>query len=194
MINIKTLILIKKVMKYILLPVLSLLFLVACSTQKKGIENSEELSFGEKENKLVFEKETQFSKLPTADSLFASIDKGFCFGTCPVYTIKIYKSGYVRYKGVRNVEQEGEFFTTIGYKEMLKFISVAKEIDYMNLKDVYDNEGVTDLPTTITSIVLNGQRKEVRRRYDFPTKILAYEKVFEELLKNGDWKAVRVEE
>ncbi len=175
-------------MKYILLPIVSVLFLFACSTQKKSVENAEEVSLGDKQSKVLFENETQFSKLSEEDSLFASINKGFCFGTCPVYTINIYKSGYVSYKGSHNVDLEGEYFTVISYDKMLKFIATAKEIEYLNLKDVYDNEGITDLPSTTTSIVLNGKRKTVRRRYDFPKSILVFEKVFSDMLSNENWE------
>jgi len=177
-------------MKYILLPIVSVLFLVACSTQKKSIESAEEISLGEKQNKVLFENETQFSKLSEEDSLFASIDKGFCFGTCPVYTINIYKSGFVQYKGTSNVDLEGDYYTIISYAKMLEFVETAKRIEYLSLNNVYDNEGITDLPSTTTSIVLNGERKTVRRRFDYPKSILVFEKVFSEMLSNENWEAL----
>lgn len=177
-------------MKYILFPIVSVLFLVACSTQKKSTESAKEISLGDKQNKVLFENETQFSKLPEEDSLFASIHKGFCFGTCPVYTINIYKSGFVSYKGTQNVDLKGDYFTVISYAKMLEFVETAKRIEYLNLNDVYDNEGITDLPSTTTSIVLNGKRKTVLRRFDFPKSILVYEKVFSDMLSNENWESV----
>ncbi len=181
-------------MKYILLPIAALLFLFSCSTSKEVAENSTELTSQEIDKQALFLKETQFHKLTTKDSLFASISKGFCFGTCPVYTMKIYKNGMVTYAGTRNVDLIGDYTTQISYAKMLEFVEQAKMIQYMELNDVYDNVGVTDLPSTTTSIVLNGKTKTVKRRYDYPNSILTYEKLFDELLKSADWKAVNVKE
>jgi len=178
-------------MKFIALPIISLLLLISCSTSKEVADVNTDLTPQEIENKALFIKETQFAQLSDEDSLFTSISKGFCFGTCPVYTINIYKSGLVTYKGTHNVELEGEYTTMISYKKMLEFIETAKRIEYLNLNDVYDNEGITDLPSTTTSIVLNGKRKTVRRRYDFPPSIRVYEKVFEEMLTSENWEAVK---
>lgn len=181
-------------MKFLVLPIISLLFLFSCSTSKDISDLNTDLSPQEIENKAEFFKETQFALLSEEDSLFASINKGFCFGTCPVYTINIYKSGFVTYNGTHNVDLKGEYSTMISYEKMLKFIEIAKRIEYMNMKDVYDNEGVTDLPSTTTSIVLNGKRKTVRRRFDFPPAIKVYEKVFEEMLSSENWEGIPVNE
>ncbi len=180
-------------MKNIILPFITLLFLFSCSTGKEVTENTTNLSSQELDEKSIFLKETQFDKLSNEDSLFASINKGFCFGTCPVYTMEIYKDGFVTYKGTRNVDLLGEYTTRISYAKMLEFVEQAKMINYMELNDVYDKEGVTDLPSITTSIVLSGKTKTVKRRFNFPNSILTYEKLFEELMKNADWQKVKYE-
>ena len=70
------------------------------------------------------------------------------------------------------------------------FSDMAKQIDYMNLSDEYDNRYVSDLPETNTSIVIDGKRKTVRKRYDYPRSILAFEKLFMKLLDEVKWEKV----
>ncbi len=41
-----------------------------------------------------------------------------------------------------------------------------------------------DLLTTTTTIVIGGKRKSVRKRIDYPRSILAFEKVFDDLLES----------
>tara|TARA_B110000503_G_scaffold47382_1_gene77218 strand:- start:225 stop:776 length:552 start_codon:yes stop_codon:yes gene_type:complete len=125
------------------------------------------------------------------DSLFASITKGYCYGTCPVYKLKIYNSGHVSLEGIKNIDQIGFFSARINQEKMDTFSDMAKQIDYMNLSDEYDNRYVSDLPETNTSIVIDGKRKTVRKRYDYPRSILAFEKLFIKLLEELAWEKVQ---
>ena len=79
----------------------------------------------------------------------------------------------------------------LSYEKMKAFIDVATEISYFEMQDEYDNENVTDLPETITSIVMGGKRKSVRKRYQFPASLNAFEGVFDSLLKSEKWVFVR---
>ena len=125
------------------------------------------------------------------DSLFASITKGYCYGTCPVYKLKIYNSGHVSLEGIKNIDQIGFFSARINQEKMDTFSDMAKQINYMNLSDEYDNRYVSDLPETNTSIVIDGKRKTVRKRYDYPRSILAFEKLFIKLLEELAWEKVQ---
>lgn len=132
-----------------------------------------------------------FEDVAEGDSLFASIEKTYCFGHCPVYTMKIYNKGYVLYEGKANVNLIGKASTVIGTDEMIPFIDMANEIGYFEMKDNYDNEYITDLPSTTTSIVINRKRKTVRRRVDYPNSIKAFEKLFEDMIEAKGWNASR---
>ena len=125
------------------------------------------------------------------DSLFASITKGYCYGTCPVYKLKIYNSGHVSLEGIKNIDQIGFFSARINQEKMDTFSDMAKQINYMNLSDEYDNRYVSDLPETNTSIVIDGKRKTVRKRYDYPRSILDFEKLFIKLLEELAWEKVQ---
>ena len=59
----------------------------------------------------------------------------------------------------------------------------------MNLEDVYDSP-ITDIPGTRTSIVIEGVRKEVYRRYQYPKRILKFEELFDNVMKSAKWEKV----
>lgn len=120
------------------------------------------------------------------DTLFASLSRTSCFGTCPIYTIDIYKSGYVVYNGKRFVQKTGIYSTRISEEKMRQFKDTAEAIGYVQMEDVYDGP-ISDIPSAITSIVIDGKRKSVRRRYGYPKSIIRFEELFDELLASEEW-------
>jgi len=183
-------------MKYILVISTALFLLASCANSKEAIEaeasaqNEAPTTHGQVPNP-GDEHQILFEDITKGDSLFASIKRGYCFGTCPVYEMKIYNSGHAEYTGTHAVDLKGEYVTMLSYEKMKKFIDVAVEISYLEMEDEYDNENVTDLPETTTSIVMGGKRKSVRKRYKYPSSLKAFESVFDDLLKSEKWVLVR---
>lgn len=162
---------------------LSLTFLgqVACSSKKAAT------------NPVDQEQSSDNSKLDKSDSLFASLDRGYCFGTCPVYKIEIYQSGYAVYTGKANTEMIGTFTTRFPKEQLNSLTKVAKEINYVGLNDVYDSP-ITDLPSHTTSIVIDGKRKEVRRRHNYPESILKFEEQIDAIAAKAKWTLIKKSE
>ena len=176
--------------KYTLSILTSLALLVSCANSKEVNEKSDDISaeeVGETHAHDNNESQSNFENISSDDSLFASIKRGFCFGTCPVYELKIYNSGFIVYNGTANVKMKGVHTTKITKDQMLTFVEKANAIGFMQMENEYDDPGVTDLPEMTTSIVINGERKTVRRRVGFPREILAFEKMFDALLESEDW-------
>lgn len=178
-------------MKYLFAIGASILLLsAACSTTKEVSDAAidvEEVSENENQsnNQIVFED------VAVGDSMFAHIKRGYCYGMCPVYEMKIYNSGYVEYSGIHAVDKKGLYSDKLSYEEMKMFVDNATEIGYMEMDDVYDNSHITDLPSSTTSIVLKGVRKQVKKRFDYPRSLLTFEKLFDDLMKSNDWKFIR---
>jgi hypothetical protein len=151
---------------------ITIIFLIgSCSTSKNKID-----------------AETQaLNGLTNRAHLFSMIKRSYCFGTCPVYELKIYANGDATYHGIKNVELKGFYSGQVSKKNRAILSQKAKDINYMEMKDVYDNPGISDLPSTTTSIVINGSLKEVRRRYGYPTELIAFEKLFDEIIASTNW-------
>lgn len=154
---------------------------VACSSKKSAMSDT-------------VKQTATTSKVDKSDSLFATLERGFCFGTCPVYKIEIYQSGYVVYTGKANTERAGIYTSHFSKEQLNSLTNIAKEINYMGLNDVYDSP-ITDLPSHTTSIVIDGKRKVVKRRHNYPESILQFEQKIDEFAETSKWVFVsKIEE
>lgn len=155
---------------FLILPI-AFIGLFACANAKKQAENSDQTD----------------TKPPRQEVVeFATIKKTFCYGKCPVYEMTIYSDGKVVLNGKANIEMIGRWENKISEADLAAFVKMAEDINYMELDDKYDS-AVTDLPSTTTSIVINGKRKEVYRRANYPERILKFEALFTELLEREGW-------
>ena len=125
----------------------------------------------------------------TARVFFASIIRTPCYGNCPTYDMTIYQDGFVELNGIRGIDFTGKYTTQLNEAEVHNFRIRANRIEFMDMDDKYDGM-ITDLPSATTTIVLNGVKKSVYRRYNYPPRILQLEELFDELLKSKKWKAV----
>lgn len=164
-----------KVLVFSSLLVVALAAQVSCSSKKNAVTPE------------VTEQSSSSDKVKSSDSLFASLERGVCFGKCPVFNLKIYQSGYAVYEGKSNTEMIGIYETRFTKAQLNELTDVAKRINYMSLNDVYDNPGVTDLPSHTSSIVIDGKRKQVTRRHGYPETIVVFEKQMESMVAEATW-------
>ena len=80
-------------MNYIFSLAVSLSILASCSSTKEVVDNTTEETTTVQTEEMVNPQGTEqkiiFEDLAKGDSLFASVKKGYCYGTCPVYVINI---------------------------------------------------------------------------------------------------------
>ena len=109
------------------------------------------------------------------DDVVITIERTSCFGSCPIYSAKIHADGSVVYVGKEFVKEIGERRFKITPERVQELIKEFQRLDYASLKDKYDTDengnSVTDLPTTITSICLDGKKKKVVNYYGAPRKL-----------------------
>jgi len=96
-----------------------------------------------------------------SDSLVAYIERTRCFGICPYYSIRIYRSGYVLYEGYDNVPNTGRFFTWVTKEQLTSIGEKALELNYFELNDEYRNPYLTDYPTVYIEVRFRGKRKKI---------------------------------
>lgn len=178
---------------YLLILIMSTLVVFGCKA-KRGAVSDRDVDFSAEtvtENKEQPSQKDVFVNISENDSLFASIEKGACFGSCPTYSMSIYNNGSVVLKAIRGVNKTGVYHSSLSNEQMKAFLLRAKEIGYVEMKDVYDSKSVTDLPSVTTTVVINGSRKSVRRRYEYPKEIIELEKLFDNLLDSLTWEKVQ---
>jgi hypothetical protein len=107
----------------------------------------------------------------------------------PTYTFIAKSDGTCHYKGERDVKRTGEYSGTIPiwqFHDLAKFI---RDSGYMGFEDEY-SRGVTDCPTTYTSVLLNGKHKVVRNYANAgPTTLWAIEQLIDDLMAKAEWKS-----
>ncbi len=155
----------------------SLVIQTSCSTKKKAVSDEKV------ENNI----QNNQSSLDKSDTLFASLERGVCFGKCPAFKVEIYNSGYAVYKGKSNTDKIGTYTARLSKDQLNLITAKAKEINFMSLENEYDNKGVTDLPNHTTSVVINGVRKTVRRRVDYPQSIVTMENQIDAIVSEVIW-------
>lgn len=88
-----------------------------------------------------------------------------CKGNCWVYNLKIEADGSIKYEGIANVEKLGKFEDKLGEQQIRQLIDEFKKAEYFDLEDNYVKDNcpivVTDSPTVITSLKINGKTKKI---------------------------------
>jgi hypothetical protein len=100
-----------------------------------------------------------------------TLERTACYGTCPVYKITISADGTVVFEGRRFVKKVGSVKSAISQEQLRELLAAFEKIRYLELRDRYEEpedgckQWVTDNPSAITSLTLNGKSKSVRHYY-----------------------------
>ncbi len=92
-----------------------------------------------------------------------TLERGACFGSCPIYKVTVYTDGTVVFEGERFVEAEGRQTTTIEPEVVEQLVAGFEAAGYFDWEDEYTEMTVSDLPTIITSVTRNGETKQITR-------------------------------
>lgn len=121
------------------------------------------------------------------ESVVARIERTSCFGRCPIYVLSVYEDGRVFYQGKKFVEREGDYLSKIEQKKIDQIFQRAESIGFFKMKSVYDSEHVTDLPSTIISLRIDGELKTIINRYQGPEKLTEFGKYFDAQFEQLNW-------
>ena len=92
-----------------------------------------------------------------------TLERGPCFGECPVYSLTIYTDGTVVFNGERFTEVEGEHTLQIEPEVVDQLIAGFEQAGFFEWDDEYTDMSVTDLPYITTSVTHDGETKTIRR-------------------------------
>jgi len=144
---------------------ISSLFIIACSSSK------------------------DISELGPEDVLI-SMEKEACFGSCPVYTFKIYKGGYCTFEGKQDSYKMGTHSLTLSkekYKEVKNAFETANLFQY---QDFYESN-IPDLPTVKISYRKKDQVKSVTGKRERPDAVHKLQFILEEIAESKTgWKII----
>jgi len=129
-------------------------------------------------------------KTITEEDLLIEMKRTPCYGSCPVYTVKIDKKGKGLFEGVENVEKIGRFSFSLSQDELMEFENAFQQVDFYQLKNIYDGQ-VSDLPTTYISYNKDGNRKKIMDYYGAPEQLRDLENSIETLVLSKKMKKIK---
>ncbi len=104
---------------------------------------------------------------PTTAPESVTLERGPCFGTCPVYAVTLGRDGSVRFEGRRFVADTGISTGTVPRARVDSLFAELQSAGYFELADSYRSGDAvcrryaTDLPTVITEVRLDGRVKRI---------------------------------
>lgn len=102
---------------------------------------------------------------PPPRVLIASLERGPCFGWCPVYRVAIYRDGTLEYHGEHWVKTRGDATAHVTPAQLAALDRLFADAHYFDLQDRYDEEDVTDAPSASTSYRLGAREKRVEHYF-----------------------------
>lgn len=113
--------------------------------------------------------------------LFITLERTYCFGSCPAYKLTINSQGEVDFEGKEYTKKIGSAKSKIKREKVRQLIREFEKADFFSFRGRYDDFDVcevyaTDSPSEIISIRINGKNKEVYHYFGCGGK-----KVMEEL-------------
>lgn len=96
-----------------------------------------------------------------------TLERGACFGTCPIYKVSLTSDGRVSFEGINYTKIKGKATGRIKAKDFQKLVKEFEQIKYFSLDDKYEpgesncGAAVTDMPYVKSSIQLKGRTKSV---------------------------------
>ena len=128
-------------------------------------------------------------------SVVISLERGPCFGSCPVYRVVMYGDGTVRYDGKDHVRVRGSQTAVIAPEKVKELAEEIERIGIFNLRDSYTEVSVTDAPAVVLYFAKDGKKKQVKHYLgDFkaPKTLETIETRIDEVAGTGRWMATAV--
>ena len=120
-----------------------------------------------------------------------SLNKGMCFGKCPVYSIKVMKGGSVELSARKFVEgKKGLYRKKLdksSYKDLLK---VFKESNYTQFLAEYASN-IPDLPMVTIGYVAVDTLALVRGKEERPSALMQLQYKMERLAQSEGWDLIK---
>ena len=128
-------------------------------------------------------------------SVVIRIERGPCFGTCPVYRVTLYGDGTVRYDGKDHVSARGSQTAVIAPEKVKELAGEIERSGFFNLRDFYTEVSVTDAPTVVLYVAVDGKKKQVKHYLgDFkaPKTLETIETRIDEVAGTGRWTGIGI--
>ncbi|MGB0388596.1 MAG: DUF4377 domain-containing protein [Ardenticatenaceae bacterium] len=147
------------------------------------------VNLGDKSATFTLDVDNSASNIEESDVMI-TLERTACFGTCPIYTVTVYGDGRVEYEGTDYVDVTGAQSSNIGVGGVSQLVEAFAEAGYFEWNDAYTNIYVSDMPTVITSMTLEGQTKRIERYegdQSAPLELVKLENLIDTSVNSAQW-------
>ena len=143
-------------------------------------------------------RNVQASEQDVPPDALITLERTMCYGPCPEYKITISAGGSVVFEGRRFVKTVGKAQSSISDQKLREILAAFATINYFELRNRYERSGdgckqwITDHPTAITSLKINGRSKSVRHYYgclgvEVLPELLKLERAIDDAVNSAQW-------
>jgi len=123
----------------------------------------------------------------TQEDIKIKMNKGMCFGKCPVYNIEVYEGGYVKYYGKKFAPKLGVYDKQLSKDEYKILIKAFESSEFMTYKDEYESQ-VPDAPTvSLFFRNKNGESKNIIGKLNRPEEVKDLQVLVENIASTDGW-------
>lgn len=98
---------------------------------------------------------------PASDEAVAiRLERGGCFGACPVYSVEVNEDGRVAFLGERFVALPGEHSRQVDPELVATLAEQIRSSDFFSLEDEYDSR-IDDTPVVVLTVRIGDEEKSV---------------------------------
>jgi hypothetical protein len=126
-------------------------------------------------------------------NVIITMERGICYGPCPVYEVTISGNGTVIFDGKKNV-REGVFVYAVPQEDVQRLVEAFYDLDFFSLNHEYTKKctvlgcsTASDLPTTTTMFTINGKTKKVINYYGAPDRLAQLEDLIDETARTKEY-------
>lgn len=123
---------------------------------------------------------------PPHDFITIAMQRTPCFGPCPVYKITLHGHGVLIFDGRENVATKATIITSINPEKVQQLLTQARALGFFSMQNEY-TANITDLPTTITTITINGKTKKVVDYANAPQNLKTLEHLIDQTANTNQW-------
>ncbi len=183
-------------MKYLVVLFSVALFAFGCKSTEDQSSNSDEthveaehLATDEADYTPAKQDELELNR-NEHDSLVFKLERGACYGDCPVYLVQIFKSGHAVLNAQQNLDIQGFYEDSFSQEELNMIFTQAENAGFFEGESVYD-ANVTDLPASFLYIHLNGKKHKMKLRFNIPEEFMELLKEYEAMILERDWQQLK---
>jgi len=120
------------------------------------------------------------------DNFLVGLQKGACFGSCPVYTLEIDKTGMAQFDGQRFTDKIGKHQLLLDKAQLQKIANAFNTAALESFKSEYKSNS-SDLPEINLSFKNTGIDKTIIGKDNRPEEVLALQTMLEEIVESEGW-------